>query len=306
MLTFHQKLTYNYQQEQLFVQKPTYILKNHKINEANGDNGDNVMVPRFSLKNPEIFKDFPSNTKKQFNDDLITLAIEYGMILEIEYTGEDDSAIKHTRTIYPMVFGKSKKNNKLLRAWHFKGWSISNGGKIEKEWRLFRADRIISITFTGAFYRLAPEGYNETSDKAMSVIYKQADLNEIRNNQTKLISSQQIDSISRVVLNKVKEVEVKDLKFTLNVENPWESNIIPKKDAKSIRITFAKPMSGNGLPIAIVGTSIGRNNIFKLKEGTNIIGTYKCIKWAMANSLEKLEKIDKYEQFKLYLFLKAI
>jgi len=48
---------------------------------------------------------------------------------------------------------------------------------INKIWRLFRTDRILSMTFTGSFYRLPPSGY-KADDKGMrGGIIAKADFN---------------------------------------------------------------------------------------------------------------------------------
>lgn len=297
-MEFYKRQLYNSNNNLIFMLKPTYILH---INEK-----DSTYVPRFSLKNNDIFNDFPTNTPLKYSDDLITKAIEWGMILQITYKGEEDTLqTGHERTIYPMVLGQSSKNKPLLRGYHLNGWSVSNGGNVEKEWRLFRADRILNIIFTGAFFRLAPDGYNEKNDKAMKKISAQADFNSIRNKQQILLQQDKIDLVDRIILNKIKEVYVKDLNYNFKLLNPWANNILPKKDAKNIRITFAKPIAGNGQYIAIVGASIEPNNIFKLNVNDTTTTSYKSIKWIMANELDKINIIQEQIEFKLYLYLKS-
>lgn len=298
-MEYRKQLLYNSNKELHFFFKPTFILH---INE-----NDTTFVPRFSLKESDVFNDFPANTPVKFSQELILKAIQWGMIVQIDYKGDEDEKEEgHERTIYPMVLGTSKDGKFLIRGYHLNGWSVSEGGNVEKEWRLFRADRILSMTFTGAFYRLAPDGYNTTSDKAMTKILGQADFNMIRNNQQKLLQQNQIDTIDRIVLNKIKQVEAKDLHYNLKLFNPWANNVIPKKDAKNIRVTFAKPVTGSGQYIAIIGVSINTNNIFKLKVDNNDIGSYKSILWKMASNIEQLGSIQQQVEFKTYMFLKAV
>lgn len=298
-MEFYKKQLFNANKDLYFLSKPTFVMH---INE-----NDTTLVPRFSLKDAEVFDDFPANTPVKFSPELILKAIKWGMIIQIDYKGDEDGKMEgHERTIYPMVLGKSKDDKFLIRGYHLNGWSVSNGGNVEKEWRLFRADRILSMSFTGAFFRLAPAGYNEMGDKAMAKILGQADFNDIRNQQQILLKKNQIDTVDRVILNKIKQVEAKDLNYNLKLFNPWANNVIPKKDAKNIRITFAKPIIGNGQWIALIGTSIEPNNIFKLKVEDKIVGSYKSVKWAMGDKLQNLGTIEQQVEFKSYMFLKGI
>lgn len=298
-MSFYKGLLHNSRNELQFILKPQYILH---IKE----NVDQTFVPRFSLKNTDIFNDFPTNEPTKFKPELILKAINWGMIIQIDYKGDEDNHFSgHERVIYPVAFGMSKDGKYLIRGYHLKGWSISRGGNIQKEWRLFRADRILNMSFTGAFFRLAPDGYNPNGDKGIHKLMARADFNQIRNNQQALLYKNEIDTVDRVVLNKISNVEVKNLNYNFKIFSPWSNNIIPKKDAKNIRITFAKPLVGNGQWIAIVGTSIEPNNIFKLKLDKQVIGSYKSVKWIMADELDKIQNIDSQVEFKLYLFLRA-
>ena len=298
-MEFYKTLLHNSNKELFFLYKPKFIITS-KLNES-----DMTYVPRFTIKNDEIFKDFPTNTPMKLSLDLISKAIEYGMILQIDYKGDDDGTFSgHERVIYPMVLGQNKDGKYLIRGYHLKGWSVSKGGNVEKEWRMFRADRILNVVFTGAFYRLAPDGYNPSGDKGISKIIKQADFNNIRNQQQKLLKQNEIDLQDRVVLNKIRQIETKDLNFNFKIFDPWNSNVIPKKDAKNIRITFAKPVIGNGQWLAIIGTSITEGNIFKVKTNTDL-GSYKSVRWVMADELENISSIEEQVEFKTLLFLKG-
>jgi len=298
-MDYFTKSLFNYNKPLMFLTKPTYVISN-MLNEDGS-----TMVPRFRLKNTDIFDDFPSNTDMKFNPELIKLAITYGMILQIDYKGEaDDTPGGHTRTIYPMVFGYGKEQQPLIRGFHLNGWSSSQGGELDKTWRMFRGDRIEKMVFTGAFYRLAPDGYNPDGDKGIQRIVKQADFDEIRRNQTKLINTQQIDVLDRVVLNKVRTIEAEDMKFTLKLSNPFAGDVIPKKDAKNIRLTIAKPLTGHGPYIVVIGTSIGRNNTFKLKLNGHDSGSFRVVKWMMADKLSQ-GAVDNQQEFKAYMFKRA-
>lgn len=298
-MIYRHKLLYNSNRELCFLRKPKYNITK-KINE------DSSFVPRFTIKNEEIFSNFPTNTPMKLSQELLETAITHGMILQIDYKGEeDDNFSGHERTIYPMVYGKTKENKGVLRGYHLKGWSVSNGGNIDKEWRMFRTDRILNVVFTGSFFRLAPNGYNESGDKGISKIIYQADFNTIRNNQSKLLQKNEIDEQDRVILSKIHNIETKDLNYNLKIFKPLEGNVIPKKDAKNIRITFAKPIVGTGQWVAIIGTSIVPGNIFKLKINDKIEGSYKSVKYLMANELDSLNTIEQQSEFKSLLFLKG-
>ena len=296
-MEFYKTQAYFNPRNQIFVQKPTYVMR---VNE-----NDTTFVPRFTLKDVDVFDDFPANTPTKFSQELILKAIEWGMIIQVDYKGEKDDRMEgHERTIYPMVLGTSKDGNLLLRGYHLNGWSVSKGGDVDKEWRMFRCDRILNMTFTGAFFRLAPDGYN-MRDKGMTKIFGAADFEKIRRLQQKLLNANKIDSIDRVILKKIKQVEAKDIKYTLSLANPWKGNVIQKKDAKAIRITFAKPIVGGGKWIALIGTSIEPNNIFKMTVDNTLIGSYKSVKWIMASQLNVQGNVNNQTDFKAYMFVKG-
>ena len=302
--SFYKTLSFYNNREQYFFIKPTFIFS---IREAN----DQTLVPRFTLKDADIFKDFPANKPLDYNPELLKKAIEYGMIIQMKYKGEEDENEQgHERVIYPMVYGKTKKKddgtggNEVLRGYHLKGWSVSENSNVEKEWRMFRCDRIISITFTGAFYRLAPDGYN-MDDKGIAVKIAVADFNKIRNLQQSLLDQSKIDTQEHTILTKANDIECKDLGWNMKIANPWEGNIIPKKDAKNIRVTFAKPVIGNGRYIAIIGISINTNTTFNLKVDNKVIGRYKSLKWKMADRIEAEKIIDQQVEFQSFMFLKS-
>ncbi len=142
---------------------------------------DNEFVPRFSLKNVKDIANIPINEPIKYNEQTMIKAIKYGMIFLINYKGEEDTHFAgHERVIYPMVLGRSTKGKQLLRGWHLNGWSVSQKRHINKIWRLFRTDRILSMTFTGSFYRLPPAGYNMYDKGMRGGIIARADFNEIR------------------------------------------------------------------------------------------------------------------------------
>jgi len=297
-MSFYKNLLYNSNQPILFINKPKFFIK---------ENND-VLIPRFKLKDNEIFSDFPINEPQKFDINLILKAIQWGMIIQIEYKGAEDNRQEgHTRTIYPMAIGYSSQNKVLIRGWQLNGWSVSQGTNVDKEWRLFRGDRILSLSFTGSFFRLAPDGY-VMRDKSMKKILGLADFNQIRNNQQTLLANDKIDTKERTIINRLNKVVVKNMNFILNIQLPWRDNVLQKSDSKNIRITFAKPVVGNDIPIAILGTLIEKNKIFKLyDDDNNLIGSYKTIKYVEnGEQLEELKRLEGNKiEFKLYSFLSS-
>lgn len=284
-----------------FLFKPTYKVK--LIKE------DMSYVPRFTLKDTDLFPNFPINEPTKPSLELLKMCLDYGMIINIDYKGDGDSKFSgHNRTIYPMALGLSKDGKPLLRGYHLKGWSLSNGKVIEKEWRLFRIDRILNMSFSGAFFRLAPAGYNVSGDKSMTKLIKNANFITIRKNQEILIKKKEIDLQDRVVIDKLNAIYTKDLNYNLKLSDPWKDNIIPKNDSKAIYLTFAKPVidSTTEPAIVVVGTNIVKNKVFKLYVNNKLVGSYKSIENIMANELDDMQNtLDNYSEFKMYLFEEA-
>lgn len=295
-MSFYKNLLYTSNQPIHLVYKPKYILK-----EKN-----DVLIPRFKLKDKEVFDDFPINEPIKFDIKLILKAIQWGMIIQLDYKGKEDNRTEgHTRTIYPMIIGYSSDKKVLIRGYHFNGWSVSQGTNVDKKWRLFRGDRVLSMKFTGSFFRLKPDGY-VMRDKQMKKILGMADFNQIRNNQQQLLNKDEVDTQDRTVLNRINKVNAKNLNFVLNLQDPWRQNVLKKSDSKNLRITFAKPVVGNDIGIAIVGTMINKNQIFKLyDEDKNLIGSYKSIKYIEnGDELEELNRLNNNKiEFRLYMFV---
>jgi hypothetical protein len=162
---------------------------------------DREFIPRFSLKSFKDFQNIPINEPIKYDEKILIKAIQYGMIFLINYKGEKDNHFAgHERVIYPLVLGRSSKGKTLIRGWHLNGWSVSNKRKIEKIWRLFRADRILSMTFTGSFYRLPPAGYNMNDKGMRGGIIAKADFNVIRRNQQNLVKQNLLQNREEISL----------------------------------------------------------------------------------------------------------
>jgi hypothetical protein len=273
---------------------------------------DREFIPRFSLKKFKGFEKIPVNEPIKYDEKLIIKAIEYGLVFLINYKGEKDKNFAgHERVIYPMVIGRSSKGKTLIRGWHLNGWSVSNRRHINKIWRLFRADRILSMTFTGSFYRLPPAGYNMNDKGMRGGIIAKADFNQIRRNQQKLVQQNAIQNRDEVSLGteerKFATVRIKatDTKLDLlkAVENPYINNL---KDSESLRISFLKSIYGNQY-IAILG-ALGEpgNTVKVLTDKGNNIGVFKVLDSTTGKVLKSIKNVKGNSIYDLYIFDKKI
>jgi hypothetical protein len=296
------------QLKDFYNKKPVeYVVKeNYELIE------DNEYLPRFSLKNVKDISNIPINEPIKFSEENIIKAIKYGMIFLINYKGEEDTHFSgHERVIYPMVLGRSTKGKILLRAWHLNGWSVSSKRHINKIWRLFRADRILSMTFTGSFYRLAPAGYNMNDKGMRGGIIAKADFNEIRRNQQNLVKQNKIQNREEVSLEdeKRKFVSIKitetdtTIDLTKALENPYINNI---KDMASVKLSFLKSIYGHKY-IAVLGALGQPGNTVKVlnQKGINI-GVYKVLDSVTGQVIKNIKKVKGNSIYDLYLFDKKL
>lgn len=273
---------------------------------------DNEYVPRFSLKNVKDIANIPINEPIKYSDDVIIKAIKYGMIFLINYKGEEDTHFAgHERVIYPMVLGRSSKGKPLLRGWHLNGWSVSNKRHINKIWRLFRSDRILSMTFTGSFYRLAPAGYNMNDKGMRGGIIAKADFNEIRRNQQSLVKQNKIQNREEVTLGdeqrKFVTIRSTDTKSTVDLTKPLENAYINNiKDMASVKISFLKSIYGNKY-IAILGALGQPGNTVKVLDEKGInIGVFKVLDSVTGQVLKNIKKVKGNAVYDLFLFDKKV
>jgi hypothetical protein len=280
-----------------------FVVKdNYNLNE------DNLYIPRFQLKNVKEIADIPINKPMKASQDIIIKAIKYGMIFLISYKGEKDTRFMGSeRVIYPMVIGKSSKGNILIRGYHLNGWSVSNNRHIDKIWRMFRLDRILSITFTGSFYRLPPAGYNMDDKGMRGGIIAKADFNEIRKNQQTLVKAQEIQNKEDVTLGdeerKFVTVKARVTDTQLDLNNPMDNAYINNlKDLNILRLSFLKSIYGN-VYIAILGALGQQGNTVKVinDKGGNV-GVFKVLDSIGGDVLKKIKKVKGNAIFDLYLF----
>ena len=297
------------QAKSFFNRKPVEFILKEAYNDLKEDR---EFIPRFSLKNIKDFQDVPINEPIKYDEKLMIKAIQYGMIFLINYKGEMDKHFAgHERVIYPMVLGRSSKGKPLIRGWHLNGWSVSKNRHINKIWRLFRADRVLSMTFTGSFYRLAPVGYNMDDKGMRGGIIAKADFNAIRRNQQNLVQQNVIQNREEVTLSQDERkfvtirAKITDSKLDLNtpLDNAYINNL---KNVENVRISFLKSIYGNQY-IAILGAMGEPGNTVKVLDdkGKNL-GFYKVLDSTTGQVLKSIKKVKGNSIYDLYIFDKKI
>jgi hypothetical protein len=273
---------------------------------------DREYVSKFSLKNVRDIANIPINEPIKYSDSVAIKAIKYGMIFLINYKGEEDNHFAgHERAVYFMVLGRSSKGKVLLRAWHLNGWSVSQKRHTEKIWRLFRTDRILSMTFTGSFYRLAPVGYNMNDKGMRGGIITKADFNEIRRNQQKLVAQNTIQNREEVTLGdeerKSVTIRAKNTDSVLDLNNPLENAYVNNiKDIATAKVSFLKSIYGNKY-IAVLGALGQPGNTVKVLDDKGInIGVYKVLDSTTGQVLKNIKKVKGNAIYDLYLFDKKV
>lgn len=285
-----------------------YVIKEHNYNLLE----DKEYITRFTLKNVKEINKIPINEPIKYSDEILTKAIKYGMIFLINYKGKEDSHFAgHERAIQPMVLGRSSKGKVLLRAWHLNGWSVSQKRHVDKIWRLFRVDRILSMTFTGSFYRLPPAGYNMNDKGMRGGIIAKADFNEIRRNQQSLVTQNTIQNRDEVTLGdedkKSVTIRAKNTDSILDLNKPLENAYINNiKDVATARVSFLKSIYGTKY-IAVLGALGAPGNTVKIIDDKGInIGIFKVLDSTTGQVLKNIKTIKGNAVYDLYLFDKKI
>jgi hypothetical protein len=290
-----------------FNLKPVeYVIKNNYIVE------NSEFIPRFSLKGIKEISNIPINEPIKYSDEVMIKAIKYGMIFLINYKGEEDSHFSgHERVIYGLVLGRSAKGKTLLRGWHLNGWSVSNNRSINKIWRLFRTDRILSMTFTGSFYRLAPSGYNMYDKGMRGGIIARADFNEIRRNQQSLVNQNKIQNREEVTMSSPERtfasIIVKDTETQLDLTKALENTYINNtKDQSTLRLSFLKSIYGNKF-IAVLGALGQPGNTVKVKNDKGQdLGNFKVLDSITGQVLKSIKNVKGNTLYDLYLYDKKL
>lgn len=273
---------------------------------------DHEYIPRFSLKNVKDIANIPINEPIKYSEQVMSKCIRYGMVMLINYKGDKDKHFAgHERTLYPMVLGRSSQGKILLRGWHLNGWSVSQRRHINKIWRLFRADRILSMTFTGSFYRLPPAGYNMNDKGMRGGIIVRADFNEIRRNQQALINQNKIQNREEVTIGEENKtfasIQVKETETQVDLMKPFENSYLNNnKDMAGLRISFLKSIYGNKY-IAVLG-ALGQpgNTVRVLTDKQNNLGIFKVMDSITGEVLKSIKNIKGNSIYDLYLFDKKL
>ena len=199
----------------------------------------------------------------------------------------------------------------LIRGYHLKGWSVSNNRDIDRIWRMFRLDRIKSITFTGSFYRLPPEGYNMHDKGMRGGILARADFNEIRNNQQALLKTKEIQNRKDIEIGgdegEFSTIRVKTSGTQLDLMNPYDNPYIKdQENAVNLRLTFLKTLYGDKY-ICIMDALGKPGNTVKVLDGKNkSLGIYKVLDSIGGDVLKKISKVKGNTMFDLYFFDKKV
>jgi hypothetical protein len=289
---------YNNTEDLYFIPKVRYNTKNGRlIREAAGDN--------------DLVPGFPVNKPLHFNEGLLVKAIQYGMIILINYRGDQDEYRGgRERVIYPMTLGVNRNTgNMLLRGWHLNGWSVKEKRNVEKVWRLFKTVNIVSMMFTGDFYRLPPKGYR-LNDRAMTErIVAQADFNLIRKNQQNLLNEGKIEmeEEQKVTsdINRVVRIDIRSAGSELNLRDPFSNKLLDRNRIDDTRITIMRTVIGQDW-LAVLGAAGTEGRVAKVYEGQRLIGTYKVIKTLIGKELLNTKIVLGQTNFKLFLFSKLM
>lgn len=261
------------------------------------------------------------NKPNPYSKELMRNAIKYGMVLLIRYKGaDDDLRYGRERVIWPMIMGTSKDGNPLLRGFQTMGWSVSAGGKISKEWRMFRCDRIISMTFTGNFFQTAPSGYDMDDDSISNIEYR-AIMDNVVKNQRELLSDAKIYDIEERTIRSAEEnakakrkeertidetakVEAEDVSQQLNLEDPYSQDLFSQND--SFVGVFLSPLDNSKQKILLIGATGKVGVELDLTVNNFLLGRYVIVDTLDHLSLTKIPDIDGETVFDMYLFEKRI
>lgn len=267
--------------------------------------------------NPELIKNFPVNKEIKFDRELMIKSIQLGMIILINYRGDKDKwRGGRERVICPLVFGINKNTgNMLVRGWHLDGWSVSLKRNTKKVWRLFKTDNIMSMMFTGDFFRLPPKGYKR-NDRVMSEItYVAADFNVIRRNQFKLVQQGLIEDEEETEIKKSEStsIEVKNTDTRIDLNNLWSNQYFNKQNQDILKLSILKPIIGNEY-IAVLGAHGTKGNTVKVYDGRKLKGAYKVVlsvpdklsSQKFINQINKYKRVDNISEFPLYTFVKKM
>lgn len=278
---FNQYDTYNNLSDVAFVPKYSW-----KLNESNN------LITEAQMRS-DLVPGFPINKLMKFTpqmdnklEPLLIKAIQYGMALTISYRGDKDKwRGGRIRTIYPMSLGVNQNTgNKLLRTFHVEGWSVHKKKEVQSEWRLMKTVNIVSLMFTGNFYRMAPAGYR-LNDRIMTErMICQADFSTIRRNQQSLLNEGKIEKVEET---QPKKILISNLNRTLDLKKPFDG--FDKKDIEKMEITIlksilSKPEFNHISVLGVKGIKDHRTRVFtKESGGSHELGNYLVLRYLTKN-----------------------
>jgi len=142
-----------------------------------------------------------SNERVPFNAELMKQAIDSGREIGLSFKSSNDKyvmPVSKMRVVRPMVMGSLSNGAVAIRGFHILGQSekkaIETGkrsAEAENEWRLFKAENIKGMWFTGRFFNDSPPGY-KPNDRQFSNISASFNPSKAKNIQNKL-AQQSID-----------------------------------------------------------------------------------------------------------------
>jgi len=266
----------------------------------------------------DIVPGFPINKRIKYDRAKMVQAIKNGMVLLLLYAGEEDKwKGGRERVIYPMVLGINKNTkNELIRGWHLEGYSVSQKKETKKVWRLFKADNVKAMMFTGHFYRLPPKGY-KMNDRVMTErTIARADFNTIRRNQEALIKAGKIEKEEEVQMQTqtqvqsgggVTGIQISNTNTILNLSDPWSNEIIKegKSNPKEVKISILKTVFSNEY-LAVVGALGEPGRTIKVYEDKKLLGSYKTDTSFSGDEFNKNKNVKGITEFDLYSFEKKM
>ena len=120
------------------------------------------------MKLKSLFKDI---ILEAVNRNQIITAINNRNVCTIYYEGDTISNPGY-REIEPYVYGMSKRDNPVVRAYQLEGKSDTPENM--PGWRLFRVDRMVDFINSGDIFNEPKPLYNPSGDKDMVRIFSQA------------------------------------------------------------------------------------------------------------------------------------
>lgn len=272
------------------------------------------------------------NHSYPYDKKMMAKAVAYGMVMLIRYRGaEDDLRYGRERVIWPMVLGTSSEKKPLLRGYQVMGWSVSAGRRVSKEWRMFRTDRILSMTFTGNFFQTAPSGYDSDDDSVKNIEVR-AEMDQVVARQRRLMKKAQIyDLADRTIkdrqeaedqedqettdtaddrrkadrtLDRTARVKATDLSQVLDLKDPFAQDVFSQQDA--FVAVFLKPDQRDKQTVVLIGATGEEGVQVDLTLNNFHAGRFTIIKAIDHLTLRNNSEVFGESEFPMYLFQERV